>query len=181
MKKQNFIVLGVSGSGKSSVAKNLSLYFNLNYVEADKFHTLQNKIKMTRGIALTESDRRTWLAKIIRYLKFRKHTNWVLACSALKASHRKMLLNELENTSLIWLDSSYKNIVKRLDKRKNHFFSSQLIRSQFDDIENPKMSYRIVTNKPLYKVKFEARSKVKKIRKQRSAIFLKFRNNYPWL
>ena len=181
MRKQNFIVLGVSGSGKSSVAKNLSRYCNLNYVEADKLHTLQNRIKMTSGIALTERERRPWLAKILRCLKFRKHTNWVLACSALKASHRKMLLNELENTSLIWLDSSYKNIVKRLDKRKNHFFSSQLIRSQFDDIENPKMSYRIVTNKPLYRVKFEARSKVKKIRKQRSAIFLKFRNNYPWL
>lgn len=179
MRRQNFIVLGVSGSGKSSVAKNLSLYCNLNYVEADKFHSLTNKKKMAQGVALTESDRGPWLVKLIRFLKFKKQTHWVLACSALKASHRKMLLNEFKNTSLIWLDSSYENIVTRINKRKNHFFSSKLIQSQFDTFEKPKMSFRIVTDKPLYRVKFDARNKVKKIRKQRSTNILKFRNNYP--
>ena len=156
MKKQNFIVLGVSGSGKSSVAKNLGFYCDLNYVEADKFHTIHNKKKMTQGIALTESDRRPWLVKIIRFLKSKKQTSWVLACSALKTSHRKMLLKEFKNTSLIWLDSSYQNIVERVKKRKNHFFSPGLIKSQFDTFENPKISFRIATNKPLHRVKFDA-------------------------
>ena len=177
MKKKNFIVLGVSGSGKSSVAKHLGFYCKLNYVEADKFHTTLNKKKMTQGIALTESDRRPWLVKVIRFLKLKKHDNWVLACSALKVSHRKMLLNEFKNTSLIWLDSSYKNIVTRINKRKNHFFSSKLIRSQFDTFEKPKVSHRILTDKPLYRVKFDARNKVKKIRKQRYNGFLKLRDN----
>ena len=90
-----------------------------------------------------------------------------------------MLLNEFKNTSLIWLDSSYENIVTRINKRKNHFFSSKLIQSQFDTFEKPKMGFRIVTDKPLYRVKFDARNKVKKIRKQRSTNILKFRNNYP--
>ncbi len=181
MKKQNFIVLGVSGSGKSSVAKHLALYCKLNFVEADKFHTTLNKKKMTQGIALTEFDRRPWLVKVIRFLKLRKRNNWVLACSALKASHREMFLNEFKNTSFIWLDSTYKNIVKRIKKRKNHFFSSKLIKSQFDTFEKPKISHRIVTDKPLYRVKFDARNKVKKIRNQRPNDFLKLRNNYSGL
>ncbi len=160
MKSINFVVIGVSGSGKSSVAKNLSLHSCLNYVDADKFHSHKNKIKMKTGLALTEKDRMPWFKRITKYLKYKN--NWVLACSALKCSHRNILKRKLRKVTFIWLDTSYVNIVKRIEKRKNHFFSSKLIQSQFDTFEVPKDCFRIKTNKPLYVVKLIARNFVKK-------------------
>ncbi len=157
MKRHNFIVLGVSGSGKSSIAKNLSLHSNFEYIDADKFHSIKNKMKMKAGKELTEEDRIPWLKKISKFLK-RKKKNWVLACSALKNHHRIILLDGVENTTLIWLDSTFKNITERINKRKNHFFSSKLIQSQFDTFEAPKVCLRIKTNRPLHIVKFDVRS-----------------------
>ena len=160
MKTHNFIILGVSGAGKSSIAKNLSLHSNLKYVDADKFHTVKNKKKMRMGVELTEKDRIPWLRKISKFLKY-KEKNWVLACSTLKQKHRNILLEYFGNITLIWLDSSFNNIVTRVNKRRNHFFSSNLIQSQFDSFEAPELCFRIETNKPLHIVKLRTRNFVR--------------------
>lgn len=133
------IVMGVSGSGKTTIGKLLAESLQWEFSDADTFHSPDNIEKMRQGIALTEADRLPWLQSmqkaIAQWLQADK--NVVLACSALKESYRQFLIVDKTRVKLVYLKGSYQLIQKRLHERKNHYMSEKLLNTQFDLLEEP--------------------------------------------
>ncbi len=138
------VLMGVTGSGKTTVGRQLSAELGWKYYDADDFHPLANVEKMRAGIPLDDADRIPWL-EILRNLMIECHRrgeNAVLACSALKNSYREYLLVD-ENVRLIHLKGDYKLIQKRLTARRHHFMNPALLDSQFATLEEPEQSVQI--------------------------------------
>lgn len=133
------IVMGVSGSGKTTVGKLLAESLGWNFSDADAFHSPENVKKMRRGIPLTEADRQPWLEALQAAIKqwLQENTNVVLACSALKDSYRQFLVVDRDSIQLVYLKGTYDLIQKRLQERQNHYMSETLLQSQFDALEEP--------------------------------------------
>ncbi|MBD2198659.1 MULTISPECIES: gluconokinase [Calothrix] len=133
------IVMGVSGSGKTTVGKLLAESLGWTFSDADAFHSPENVENMRRGIPLTETDRKPWLEALQAAIKqwLQENTNVVLACSALKDSYRQFLLVDSERIKLVYLKGSYDLIQKRLQERQNHYMPEILLQSQFDALEEP--------------------------------------------
>ncbi|NJR16580.1 MAG: gluconokinase [Calothrix sp. CSU_2_0] len=133
------IVLGVSGSGKTTIGELLAKSLNWDFQDADSFHPSSNINKMRQGIPLTDADRIPWLATLEIAIRewLQKKQNVVLACSALKAKYREYLLVDRELVKLVYLQGNFDVISQRLSQRKNHFMSEKLLQSQFDVIEEP--------------------------------------------
>lgn len=133
------LVMGVSGSGKSTISKLLAEDLGWEFSDADCFHSPENIEKMRQGIPLNDLDRIPWLLSMQAALQkwLRENKNLVLACSALKASYRQYLIFDEEQIKLVYLKGSFEVIQKRLHARTNHFMSEQLLRSQFDTLEEP--------------------------------------------
>jgi gluconokinase len=132
-------VMGVTGSGKTTVGELLAKRLGCEYLDADDFHSAANKDKMHRGIALTDADRLPWLAAIRdKLLQFDSpHRNVVLGCSALKQAYRDLLFQGLD-VRLVYLKGSYELIDQRLHSRKGHFADDKILSTQFADLEEPK-------------------------------------------
>lgn len=137
--------MGVSGSGKSTIGKLLSQEFNFPFYDGDDFHPKENIEKMSRGQPLNDKDRQSWLEALNGLaLKELKKSNCIIACSALKQKYRETLSQNIEKqTKWIYLSSSFDLISKRLNSRKNHFMPSDLLKSQFDILEEPKDALRV--------------------------------------
>ena len=135
-----FVVMGVSGCGKSSVAKELAVRTGGLFLDADDFHPSQNKEKMRSGIPLTDEDRWGWLNALNRELKnLAKHGRSVfLACSAIRQVYRDRLAAGLSDLRFIYLKGSKELIMQRLQSRQDHFMSPALLESQFSTLEEPK-------------------------------------------
>ncbi|MEO1431331.1 MAG: gluconokinase [Cyanobacteria bacterium J06633_8] len=133
------LVMGVSGSGKTTIGEKLSESLGWEFGDADIFHPQENIHKMRNGIALTDADRLPWLQKMQDVIKQRllENTNLVITCSALKESYRQMLLVDCESVKLVYLKGSFELIQQRLKQRKNHFMSEKLLKSQFETLEEP--------------------------------------------
>jgi gluconokinase len=133
-----YLVMGVTGSGKSTVGKMLADRLGWVYLEADDFHSAANKEKMHRGEPLTEADRLPWLAAMHRALKEQntKGKNAVLACSALTEEYRQILMKGL-TVKLIYLRGSRDLIASRLSRRKHHFAGVSILDDQFAVLEEP--------------------------------------------
>jgi len=133
------LVMGVAGSGKSTIAHQLADTLGWQYVDADDFHSLENIEKMRQGIPLTDRDRLPWLSllqhKIDTWLKSQQ--NVVLACSALKASYRQMLYVGDEGVQLVYLKGSDELLADRIRQRQNHFMKLELLKSQLEVLEEP--------------------------------------------
>lgn len=133
------IVMGVSGSGKTTIGKQLAASLQWEFRDADTFHSPENVEKMRCGIALSETDRLPWLKSlqtaIAEWLQADK--NVVLACSALKQSYRQYLILDSDRVKLVYLKGSYQLIYNRLQMRQNHYMSAELLNSQFDLLEEP--------------------------------------------
>jgi len=131
------ILFGVSGSGKSTIGKKISNDLNFKFIEGDDFHSVNNINKMKNKSPLNDNDRDEWLQELNNELK-QKSINTVLACSALKEKYRKKLTSGLD-MNIFWfcLKGEFDFINQRLKNRNNHFFSSNLLQSQFDIIEYP--------------------------------------------
>ena len=138
MKK--FVVMGVSGCGKSSVAMKLAEREGGYFLDADDFHPVENRDKMSAGIPLTDEDRRGWLETLNKELK--NHSTGgksiFLACSALRQTYRDRLAEGLANLHFIYLKGSRELIEQRLQQRQGHFMSPSLLESQFDILEEPR-------------------------------------------
>ena len=150
------IITGVSGSGKTTIGKILSKKIGAYFFDADDFHPLPNINKMTKGIPLSDLDRKPWLdllsKKIIDWEK--KYKISILACSALKESYRVLLNVNSNNIKWIFLTGSFTLIRDRLKKRNKHFMSNDLLKSQFEILEEPKEALKIeVSLSPNYIVK----------------------------
>ena len=142
------ILFGVSGSGKSCIGKKLSEDLKIKFIEGDDFHSINNINKMKKNSPLNDNDRKEWLLSINHELKKEIKKDVVLACSALKEIYRKKLINGV-NANIFWfcLNGEFELINQRLNKRTNHFFKSDLLKSQFEIIEYPDYSYFIDIDK----------------------------------
>jgi len=133
------VLMGVTGSGKTTVGHLLAEQLGWEFADADQFHSPANVKKMAQGIALTDADREPWLAAlrdaIVRWLAERK--NGVLACSALKESYRNKL-GIGDEVRLVYLKGSYDLIASRLQERHGHFATEAILADQFANLEEPK-------------------------------------------
>ena len=139
------IIMGVSGSGKTTIGKLLASTLAIPFYDADAFHPLANITKMASGHALTDTDRLPWLQTIATAIPNWMEQGAVLACSALKESYRDILhLPEYKDAiKFIFLDGDYDLIEKRLRKRTDHFFDNTLLQSQFETLEIPQQAIRV--------------------------------------
>ncbi len=140
------VLMGVSGSGKTTIGKALARQLGWTFVDADDFHPAANVEKMHRGIPLDDEDRRPWLSAIHQRLleASRRGENVVLACSALKHAYQEYLQHEEpERISYVYLHGSEELIHQRLAARKGHFMNPNLLHSQFETLQPPQNAIEI--------------------------------------
>lgn len=134
-----WLLMGVSGCGKTAVGKILAERLKAAFVDADDLHPPENKAKMAARVPLTDGDRRPWLEKLRREVIDATpsgHTT-VLACSALKRAYRDVLTSGLPDVRLVFLQGPLDLISSRLAARRGHFMPPDLLRSQFATLEEP--------------------------------------------
>ena len=136
------IVMGVTGSGKTTVGALLAQQLSWIFADADDFHSAANKEKMHAGIALTDADRAPWIAALHEQIEkwISQDQDAVLACSALKQSYRDALAPSGQaqpQVRLVYLDGSYELIRERLLRRHGHFADEHILKSQFEALEEP--------------------------------------------
>jgi gluconokinase len=133
------VVMGVSGSGKTTVASKLAERLHWTFEDGDKFHPKSNVEKMSAGHPLTDEDRWPWLNAIAdeieRVCRARGHL--VIACSALKRTYRDVLLRGRDDVRIVFLNGTQQLIANRLAARKGHFMPPGLLDSQFKTLEPP--------------------------------------------
>ncbi len=133
------VVMGVSGSGKSLVGKWLGNTTGFEFIDGDDLHPPSNIARMKSGEQLDDSARRPWLAAIMRRAEIAvaNGDSLIVACSALKQSYRDQLRSIAVPVYFVFLEGSQALIETRLANREGHFMPSQLLRSQFDDLQSP--------------------------------------------
>lgn len=142
-----YILMGVSGVGKTTLGKMVASELNIPFHDADDFHSDKNIAKMSQGIPLTDEDRKDWLQNLkVAIDKWTKNKGAVLACSALKEKYRNLLANENDQVVWIYLYETYETILQRLKERKDHYFKPDLLKSQFDTLEKPNYGIHIKVN-----------------------------------
>jgi len=141
------VVMGVSGSGKSTIADQLAERLGWRFEDGDRFHPASNVAKMSAGQPLTDEDRWPWLQAIAdeidRVCQTGAHA--VIACSALKRAYRDILVHGRDDVRIVYLKGTQALIADRLAVRKNHFMPSGLLDSQFKTLEPPAASENPVT------------------------------------
>src|SRR5438445_10708627 len=138
------IVMGVSGSGKTTVAEALSQRLGWRCEDGDRFHPASNVAKMSAGQPLTDEDRWPWLKAIADEIDrlCGKEQRAVFACSALKRAYRDVLVHGRDDVRLVFLDGTQALIAGRLAARKGHFMPAGLLASQFKTLERPGVDER---------------------------------------
>src|SRR5580658_7305736 len=133
------LVMGVTGSGKTTLGKLLAQRLGWLFLDADDFHPAENIEKMQRGIPLSDEDREPWLTAIHAELLecAAKNKDAVLACSALKQSYRERLGAGVE-LRVVYLKGTYEEIAARLQRRTGHFAGEGILAGQFADLEEPR-------------------------------------------
>ena len=130
------VVMGVSGTGKTSVGAQLAEELGCEFVEGDSLHPSRNIEKMQHGTPLTDEDRWPWLQAIAEMVAVRDHegTSTVVTCSALKRKYRD-ILRDAAPTFFVHLDAPFEVLEARMKERTKHFMPTSLLRSQFDALE----------------------------------------------
>ena len=133
------VVMGVSGSGKTTVAKLLAEMSGWQFQEGDTLHPPANVEKMSAGIPLTDADRLPWLRKIAEAIDGwrARGESGVITCSALKRSYRDIIVGDRPDVRLVYLKGSHDLIRQRMAARHGHFMPTALLDSQFSTLEEP--------------------------------------------
>lgn len=133
------ILMGVSGSGKSSIAKALADHYGYEYLDGDDFHSQDARDRMASGQPLTDAMRLPWVIRMRDYFRDAAHKQQhsTLAFSGLKRVHRDELRKAGLKTIFIFLHSDKDTIQTRVNKRAGHFMAPSLVDSQFDSLEDP--------------------------------------------
>lgn len=137
----NLVLMGVAGSGKTTIGRRLARRLGKpwRFYDADRFHPPANIEKMSRGVPLDDADRAPWLKALRAHLDARaaRGENAILACSALKETYRRKLAGADGATRFIHLRGDYAAILARLRGRRRHYFKEDMLRGQFDAMEEP--------------------------------------------
>ncbi|HEY7167018.1 MAG TPA: gluconokinase [Candidatus Binatia bacterium] len=143
------IIMGVSGSGKSTIGSFLASVLGWSFVEADDFHSQADIEKMTCGVPLDDEDRAPWLQAIRQWIEaaIARGENGVIACSALKQSYREILQIDSQ-VRFVYLEADAALIEQRLRNRVGHFMNPSLIASQFATLEEPNGALKIDASLP---------------------------------
>jgi len=141
------VLMGVSGSGKTTIGKTLAERLGWKFIEGDDFHPRENVAKMAAGVPLEDSDRWPWLDALNRVL--RAQHDAIVTCSALKASYRRRLLAGVEDSRLVYLEGSKALIASRVAARKHRYMPASLLDSQFSALEAPAEAIRIDVGAPV--------------------------------
>jgi gluconokinase len=145
MKIQVLLLMGVSGSGKSTIGSLLSHRLNWPYADADAFHSAANVAKMASGHPLTDVDREPWLQSIRAWIDERvaKGEQAIASCSALKRKYRDLLGRP--EVAMVYLRGTRAQIEPRLRARRGHYFKPDMLESQFAALEEPSPDENVIT------------------------------------
>jgi len=145
------LVMGVSGSGKTTIGEALARELGWAYLDADDFHPQANVDKMAAGIPLGDADRRPWLDRINEKLleMERDERSVVVGCSALKQAYRERLRSGLRNFRVVYLKGEFDLIRGRVTSRTHRYMPASLLQSQFDALEPPKGSIEVDVSVPV--------------------------------
>lgn len=133
------ILMGVSGTGKTTVGQALSQALGAKFIDGDDLHPRHNIVKMASGQPLDDNDRHPWLERIgdVIFSLGQKNESGILVCSALKKRYRDQLRQGNPALRFLWLTGDYNCILQRMQQRKGHFMPEALLRSQFAALEAP--------------------------------------------
>ena len=145
------VVMGVSGSGKTTIGTALATRVGWAFVEGDDWHPPQNVAKMSAGTPLTDEDRFPWLDRLNAELRAReaRGESVVATCSALRQSYRDRLTRGLARWELVFLYGSFELLSRRMAERKHRFMPASLLQSQFATLEPPAKAIAIDVAEPL--------------------------------
>ena len=138
-------IMGVSGSGKTTIGQLLAKEKDMPFFDADDFHPIANVEKMKAGNPLNDEDRAPWLDRLNELAKVEiQKKGAVITCSALKASYRKRLEKGLVSLpKWIFLNGKFETILNRINQREGHYMPASLLQSQFDALEIPKDAFTV--------------------------------------
>lgn len=145
--KSHLLLMGVSGSGKTTIGEALARVAGIVFLDADDFHPPANVAKMRAGIPLTDEDREPWLAALAA--KLQATPGFILACSALKERYRDVLKAAVPDLKVFFLDGSPETIRLRMEARAGHFMPPGLLESQISTLEPPKNAIRLDIAEPV--------------------------------
>jgi ribose 5-phosphate isomerase A len=133
------VIMGVSGSGKSTVAEKLAARLGWPFEEGDALHPEINIAKMHAGIPLADSDRQPWLERVAAWIDTQraKKQPGIITCSALKRAYREVIIGERREVRLVYLRGGRDLLAHHLEGRQGHFMPASLLRSQIDTLEEP--------------------------------------------
>jgi gluconokinase len=134
-----YVVMGVSGSGKSLIGAAFARALGVDFVEGDEYHPAENVERMARGIALTDADRAGWLRSLATRIREAKKTGTglVMTCSALKRSYRDILRAEAAELQFVFLKGPRALLAERLAGRRGHYMPASLLDSQLATLQEP--------------------------------------------
>lgn len=130
------ILMGVTGTGKSTVGNSLSEATHIPFYDGDDFHPPANIEKMASGTPLNDEDRRPWLESIRDFLQ--QHSQVIVACSALKKAYRDILREGNPELRFVFLNGDPNLLLARLNARQGHFMRAEMLASQLDTLETPR-------------------------------------------
>jgi gluconokinase len=133
------ILMGVSGCGKTLIGEQLAQILGWLFYDGDDYHPPENIAKMTAGIPLDDDDRKPWLKTLHDLISdhLRKGYSMLLACSALKKKYRDQLSIGNPRTVFVYLKGDFHLIFERMQDRSEHYMKAEMLRSQFDTLEEP--------------------------------------------
>jgi gluconokinase len=133
------VVMGVAGSGKSTIAVDLARRLGWRFAEGDSFHPPMNIEKMRNGVALTDADRWPWLDAIAAWVRETRQAGerCVVACSALKRRYRERIADGRDDVRFVYLQGAYDLVARRMASRTGHYMPLALLRSQYQALEEP--------------------------------------------
>jgi gluconokinase len=145
------VLMGVSGSGKTTIGAGLAERLGWPFLDGDDFHPPQNVAKMKAGTPLTDEDRWPWLDRLNAELRVReaRGESAILACSALKQAYRDRLARGVADWRLVFLHGSFELLQRRMKERKHRYMPASLLKSQFATLEPPEKAIRIDVAEPL--------------------------------
>ena len=137
------VVMGVAGSGKTTVGELLEDELGWEFIDGDRLHPPRNIEKMRTGQALTEADRTLWLDRLESLVKekSKRKDSTVLAASVLRRAHRERIRSAGNDVQFVYLRGEFEQISARLEQRHDHFFGPDLLETQFEALERPRSAF----------------------------------------